>query len=550
MTRDEPTLEHALRQERRLSSDQVWDAAELRLDRPISQGVNTAHECSDRWARDPSRVAIIVCDPDGTHRRWTFAELTQASSRLATAWRAAGVRRGDRVAAVVTQQVETYICALAAWRSGLIYVPLFVGFGASAVSERVASCEPAVVVVDSRYRSMLTDALSLAGVDPKIYTIGPAAVLEHGDRSLWDEIERNIANSPALSTAASDPATLMYTSGTTGKPKGCIQPHSLILTLQPFARHVFALTANDLLFAAANPGWAYGLYVTGASPMSLGLPRVVYTGDFDPEQWLRVIADQSVTFLSAAPSAYRRLVEAVRENGLPSTVRGATSAGEPLDTPLAEAWHALTGFDIQDGYGQSEAAMMLATLACDETPLQYGSLSSSVPGFDVELVDADGVVQPEEGIIALWRPRYQASLGYWNADDLWAARWRGEYFLTGDVARRDSEGRYRFVGRDDDVIVTSGYKVGPSEVETVMLSHPQVRDAVAVAAPDARRGSVVRAVLVLAEGAKPEQVGEEIRAMVRSQVGRHAYPRVIDFIDELPRNQAGKVLRHLIRRGN
>jgi acetyl-CoA synthetase len=301
------------------------------------------------------------------------------------------------------------------------------------------------------------------------------------------------------------------------------------------------------LFAGADPGWSYGLYTTGIGPMSLGHPRVVYAGGFEPRTWLRIFEQEQVTYLAAAPSAIRRLIEPARRYGLAASVRGATSAGEPLDAPLAQAWRDLSGSEINDGYGASESAMVLANLAYAETPAVPGSLASVVPGFDVTLVDEDGAPQPAQGILALVNPRHQASTGYRNGDDLWAARWRDEKFLTGDVFRRDDDGRYWFIGRSDDLIVTSGYNVGPSEVEGVILDNPAVAECAVVAAPDPARGSVVRAVVVTNGSVPRDELAEQLRTAVREKLGRHAYPRIIDFVDDLPKTETGKIKRNLLR---
>jgi len=538
-----------LRAERKLSPSEIWRAAEARLDWSIDRGLNTAHECADRWARDRARLAMIIRHPDGSSDRWTFAEMARTSSRLASAWKAAGLVRGDRVAALVNQQVEAFIGALAAWRAGMVYVPLFVGFGTDALVQRLNGAQPAAVVVDHRYRQKLADALPLLSAEPQIYTVaGPAGRgLVQGDRSLWAEIDAHAADFSMVETAPSDPATLIYTSGTTGAPKGCIQPHSLILTIQPFMRHTWAFTPDDMFFTGAAPGWSYGLYTTGAGPMALGVPRVVYSGDFDPAAWLDIFEEEQVTYIAAAPSALRRLIPLAQRHGLAGSVRGATSAGEPLDAPLAQAWLELTGSTIQDGYGQSEAAMVLANLADPETPHVPGALSSVVPGFDVALVDDEGNEQEDQGILALRNPEYQAATGYLDAADLWQARWRGDLFLTGDVLSRDEDGRYWFVGRDDDLIVTSGYNVGPSEVENLILAHPGVAEAAVVAAPDPARGSVVRAIIVLNGTVGQQQVADEVTAEVRDNLGRHAYPRIIDFVDALPRTETGKIKRNELR---
>jgi acetyl-CoA synthetase len=535
--------------ERRLSAEEVWQAAESRLDWPISKGMNTAHEASDRWARDRSRVAMIVVHPGGRREVWTYAELSRASNQLATAWQEAGLRRGDRVAGLVGSQAEAFITALAAWRAGMVYMPLFAGFGASGLAQRLTGGGPKAVVVDARYREALAGAFGVMQSQPLVYAITGAGGrgLVRGDFSFWHELERHETATEMAVTSADEAATLIYTSGTTGAPKGCVQPHSLPLTIQMFIRHTFALQPGDMLFTGAGPGWAYGLYTTGIGPMSLGHPRVLHAGDFDPRAWLDLFESEQVTYVAAAPSAFRRLLEAARRYGMPSCVRGATTAGEPLDAPLAQAWRDLTGSDIQDGYGASESAMVLANMAGPDRPITPGAISSVVPGFEVELVDDAGDPQPEEGILALVRPRYLASTGYRDGDDLWAARWRGDKFLTGDVFRRDGAGRYWFVGRSDDLIVTSGYNVGPSEVEAIILANPGVAEAAVVAAPDPDRGSVVRAVVVPAGTVSREELAQQLRAQVRDALGRHAYPRIVDFVDELPKTETGKIRRNLLR---
>jgi acetyl-CoA synthetase len=535
--------------ERRLPVDEVWRAAESRLDWPISKGMNTAHEASDRWARDRARVAMIVVHPGGRREVWTYAELSRASSQLATAWQQAGLRRGDCVAGLVGSQAEAFIAALAAWRAGMVYMPLFAGFGASGLAQRLTGGEPKAVVVDARYREALAGAFESTRLRPLVYVVAGARGqgIIRGDFSFWHELERHEAAAGMAVTSPDEAATLIYTSGTTGAPKGCVQPHSLPLTIQMFIRHTFALQPGDMLFTGASPGWSYGLYTTGIGPMSLGHPRVLHAGDFDPRAWLDLFESEQVTYVAAAPSAFRRLIGAARRYGIPSCIRGATTAGEPLDAPLVQAWRDLTGSDIQDGYGASEAAMILANLAHPDQPVTPGAISSVVPGFEVELVDDSGNPQPREGILALVRPRYMASTGYRGADDLWAARWRGEKFLTGDVFRRDDEGRYWFVGRSDDLIVTSGYNVGPSEVEAIILANPGVAEAAVVAAPDPDRGSVVRAVVVAAGTVNREELAQQLRAQVREALGRHAYPRIVDFVGELPKTETGKVRRNLLR---
>jgi acetyl-CoA synthetase len=466
---------------------------------------------------------------------------------------AMGLRRGDRVAAVVSRQVEAWICALAAWRSGLVYVPLFYGFGTEALAARLRPAEAKALLVDHRWRDTIEDVRADLADDLPVITIaGPRGTgLRRGDRSFWAEMERSAPDGPAVATAAGDVATMLFTSGTASAPKGCLMPHSGFVSLIPFVRHCFALGRSDLLFSTSDPGWAYGLYTCGCVPMSLGIPRVIYSGDFDPVAWLNTIEAEQATYIAAAPSAYRKLLAKARRSGVPSCLRGATSAGEPLDADTVDGWRDVTETVIRDGYGLSEVGMVLANLAAPESPLVPGALSSVVPGFDVVLVEPDGTPVPDgqEGIIAVRRPPFQLSRGYNNNAVAWDARWVDDLFLTDDLARRDDQGLWWFTGRADDIIVTSGYNVGPVEVESVLLDHPGVAEAAAVAAPDPARGSIVRAVVVPSPDAPPrETLTRELQDAVRGRVGRHAYPRIVDYVDALPRTETGKLRRAELRR--
>jgi acetyl-CoA synthetase len=530
-----------------LDGERVWAAVENGLSVDPRRGVNTAVEACGRYAAQAGRLALVVCEPDGSAQRWTYADLDANAARCARVFATAGLRRGDRVAAVLTRQVESLIVALAAWRSGLVYVPLYCGFGSDAMAHRIEVSGASLVVTDGRFRETLARAQSLLSADVHVLTVGDGV---SGDRSLWKEIEAAAPDGPQADTAGTDLATLMFTSGTTGSPKACAMPHNALLSLLPFAIHGLDAGPESLLFTTADPGWSYGLYTTGVAPMSLGVARVIYTGDFDPAAWRRVMTEQRVTHLAAAPSAYRRLAAEFASAGTPPGLIGAAAAGEPLPGAVAQAWQATGAPPIHDGYGLSEVGMLLGDLRNPESGTEAGWLSGPIPGFEVVLLDESGdpVRDGEPGRIAVRRPRYQLSNGYENVPDLWTARWSDDLFVTDDLASKAPDGRWRFIGRADDMIITSGFNVSPVEVESVLLQQPGVAEAAVVAAADPAKGTVVRAVIVRdADAPEPDALREQLRAAVKHRVARYAAPRIIDFVDSLPRTEVGKLRRAALR---
>ncbi|QPP09200.1 acyl--CoA ligase [Streptomyces bathyalis] len=534
-----------------MSTGETWTQIEAALSRDPAEGFNSAQEACSRYADEPGRLALIVRHADGTSERWTYRELDRAAAKAGRMFARAGLRRGDRVAGLLSRQVESWIVALAAWRSGLVYVPLFCGFGTDALAYRLRSSNARLVVAGHQWRDTLEAALSALDEELRVFTVtGPrGSGLVRGDESFWAEWDRSAADGPLAATAAGDPATLLFTSGTTGDPKSCVMPHSALLSVLPFARFSLGVSSRDLLFTAADPGWAYGLYSTGAAPMAMGVPRVLYSGDFDPAAWVRVLREEGVSSIAAAPSAYRKLLSVLRRQGAPGELTAAAAAGEPLDADTAASWADAGAPPIRDGYGLSEIGMVLADLAGDSPP-QPGTLGGPVPGFTVRLVHHDGepVADGESGLIAVERPKYQLSSGYENRPDDWDAKWRGDLFVTDDRARVLSGGRWQFLGREDDMIVTSGYNVSPVEVERVLTEHPGVAEAAAVAGTGRRGGTVVRAVVVRAEPTAPaEELEAELRSAVSRRVGAHAAPRLFDYMDALPRNSVGKLLRSALR---
>jgi acetyl-CoA synthetase len=532
--------------------DREWAAIEFRLDRdPFGDNFNTAHEACTRFAADPGRLALTVCHEDGSSDRWTYHELDKQAARAARVFAKAGLRPGDRVAGLLSRQVESWITALAAWRSGLVYVPLFGGFAADAIGSRMKAAGATVVVVDHEYRSALADAQASHQLDATVLVVGGnAGGAESGDKSFWSELDDANADGPAIPTSLNDTATLLFTSGTSGTPKACAMTHAAFLSVMPYAASVLGLTSSSVLFSTSDPAWAFGLYTTGAAVMAQGIPRVIYSGAFVPEAWHRVVQQENVTVLTTAPAALRRLIATFAGNGVPASLRAVAAAGEPLTEAVASDWASTGAPAVRNGYGLSEVGMLLGDTHGTESRWRPGRLSATIPGFDTFLANRDGepVDVGEPGLIAVRRPRHQMSRGYENAPELWADRWRGEVFLTEDRAMRDADGRWQILGRDDDMIIASGHNISPVEVENALLQHPGVAEAAAVSHSDPARGEVVRAVIVRAESTQDESiVAGQLKAIVAERVGRYAAPRVVDFVTELPRTEVGKLRRAALR---
>jgi acetyl-CoA synthetase len=524
-----------------------WEAVQRLLDRdPHGDDFNTAHEVCGRWAGHDG-PALTVVHGDLSRDVWTWADLDRAAAKAARVLHDLGLRPGDAVAGLLARQVESWITALAAWRSGLVYVPIFGGFAGEAVRLRLDAALARAVVCDSSYLSILGDALASGRVDPAVLVVGEGP-LPAGARRFGAALDQAAADGPAVATRLDDTATILFTSGTSGVPKGCRMTHGAFVSAMPYVRHV--LGTDGPIFSTADPAWAYGLLTTGASAMAMGIPRVMYSGPFTPEQWYDVAAGEGAAVLATAPAALRRLAEVFGRRGVPASVRQVAAAGEPLTEAVARDWAATGAPVVRNGYGLSEVGMVLADVIGTENAIAPGYLTSVLPGFEVVLTDRDGVpvAAGESGLVAVRRPRFQMSSGYVNAPEKWDARWRGDLFVTEDRAELDENGRWLIVGRDDDMIIVSGHNISPVEVENAVLGHPDVAEAAAVPFTDPERGDVLRVVVVLREHATSgDALVEQVRAAVADKVGRYARPGRVDVVDALPRTEVGKLRRVALR---
>lgn len=488
---------------------------------------------------------------DGSTVEISGAELRHRAGELAAVLLALGVGRGERVAGMLGRRPESFALPLAVWRLGAVYVPLFSGFGPDAAQVRLADCGAETLVVDA---DNAPTAAVVAARLPGLRVLGVGEAVEGLDGvEVSAERLRPRAGEPPepVATEATETATIMYTSGTSGAPKGCMIPHYGVVTLWPNVEHALATAAGDVLFATADAGWSYGLYTTGLSPISRGVTRVLYEGGFDPAAWWEVARELEVTHLAGAPTGFRQLAAAGPEaiGTPPPRLRAATSCGEPLTAEIGAWFERQLGFAVHDTYGLTELGIVIADLrGPGRKGPRDGSMGTVLPGFEVELLDDDlrPLPEGEPGRVAVRDHGLLLSHGYWNRMPEWESRLREGWWLTEDIARRQGD-RFWYVGRADDVIVTAGYNVGPSDVEQILLEHAAVLDAACVGQPDERKGQAIAAHVVLAAPRDPDELLEELRRSVGERLGWHAAPRALHLAAELPRTESGKVRRRELR---
>ncbi|MGY2202450.1 AMP-binding protein [Pseudomonas gingeri] len=510
--------------------------------------LNASVECCDRHAL-PGRIALFWEGRDGSSATYTFTDLQDKAGRFANFLLAQGVRRGDKVAGLLPRNVELLVTLFATWRIGAVYQPLFTAFGPKAIEHRLGSSGARVVVTDAANRTKLSEV----GDCPTIVTVaGPRGQgIVRGDFSFWAELDNYPAHCEPVMLDSEDPFLLMFTSGTTGPAKPLEVPLKAIIAFQNYTRDAVDLRAEDAFWNVADPGWAYGLYFGITGPLGLGHPITFYDGPFTVESTCRVIEKYGITNLTGSPTAYRLLIAAGEafSGRVRGRLRAVSSAGEPLNPEVIRWFAEHLDVTILDHYGQTEVGMVLCNHHGLRHPVHVGSAGFASPGHRIVVLDDDyqelGVGQP--GILAL--DRSQSPMCWFNGYKGFETRaFVGRYYLSGDTVELNADGSISFVGRSDDVITTSGYRVGPFDVESALVEHPAVVEAAVVGKPDPERTELVKAFVVLgAQYRADPQLAEELRQHVRKRLAAHAYPREIEFVEELPKTPSGKLQRFILR---
>ena len=526
----------------------TWGEMRSNFQWPRYANYNIAEQICERWARfEPERRALTYLRPDGEIRDYSYVQLSRASSRLANALREHGLGRGDRCAVLLPQTPETVLTHLACYKLGAIVVPLFTLFGEDGLRYRLQDSGAKALVTDV---ANLEKILNIRDDLPDLEMIYSIDQREGGTRGFWQELGKAADHCAMADTGPDDPAFISYTSGTTGPPKGALHAHRVLLGHLPGVEthHNFFPQKGDCSWTPADWAWMGGLTNVMMPSLNYGVPLVAHRmAKFDPDHafWLMQHLGVRNSFL---PPTALKLMRQAGGPKQPLSLRSVGSGGEALGAGLLEWGQANLGVTINEFYGQTECNLVLGN--CHEIfPPRPGSTGRPVPGHDVAIIDSAGNVLPagEIGEIAVRRPDPAMFLEYWNQPEKTAEKFIGDWMRTGDEAHMDDQGYFHFSSRSDDVITSSGYRIGPSEIEDCLTSHPAVAMAGVIGVPDPVRTEAVKAFVVL-DGPPPEGLAEQLIAHVRTRLSPHVAPREIEFIDSLPMTATGKIMRRELKR--
>jgi acyl-coenzyme A synthetase/AMP-(fatty) acid ligase len=466
-----------------------------------------------------STLGVVAIDAYGNRREWHYGELIARSAGLSGAMAARGVERGDAVMTLAGSRIEWVLTMLACFRMGAVALPCNPQLRRKDLEVRVAAASPKLCVGEESLLAELPDEV-------------PAMTMNDVAEAL-DEDRPQETPTEVAELDPDDPAVIIFTSGTTGDPKGVVYPQRYLIGQRLQAEHWVGARKGELAWCTAAPGWSKSTRNVFIAPWLRGAAALIHDARFDPEERLAVIEREGVNVLCQAPTEYRILAKRTRLRPLPS-LRRMVSAGEPLNPEVIGAFREVMGIGIGDGYGQTETGPVTGMRPDEDDPARDGSMGRPLPGIEVRVADGELQLRPET--VPTFFSRY-----------LGEEPFAGEWWSTGDHVLQDEDGYLWFEGRDDDIIVSAGYRIGPFEVESALISHPAVAEAAAVAAPDEERGSVVRAVVVLANGDPSEELAAELQDHVKRVTAPYKYPRIVEFAEQLPKTSSGKIRRSELR---
>ena len=507
--------------------------------------INAYIECCQRYIGQ-QKTALIWEGKNGESEQWSFEQLDVASAQLANYFKSIGIQVGDCIAGLLPRTPELLITILATWRIGAIYQPLFTAFESKAIEHRVLTANTKLIVTNAEQRPKLNH------VEVKhILTVNAGTNLTSNEAGFWQEAKQQSDQCEAVLRSFDDDFLMMFTSGTTGLAKSVPVPLKAVLAFKGYMQHAVDLREDDSFWNLADPGWAYGLYYGITGPLSLGHSIIMDERAFSVDHAVEVIKKYRVSNLTGSPTAFRMFF-GFKEKFDPSIkthLRAVSSAGEPLTPEVIHWFNNDLNVNIYDQYGQTELGMVIANHHALEHEKKVGSAGFANPGHRFAVLDANyqEVKRGEIGTLAIDFSQSPLTWfkGYGGNN---RKAFVGQYYLTGDTVKLNEIGGIDFVGRADDVITTSGYRVGPFDVESTLLECAEVLESAVIGKPDPERTEVVKAFVVL----KPQyqaskELDSKLQAYVRSRLSKHAYPKEIEFVESLPKTSSGKIQRNLLK---
>ncbi|MCB7129540.1 MAG: acetate--CoA ligase [Candidatus Brocadiales bacterium] len=534
-----------------------WEDIEKELGLDIKGGINIATNAIDAHAdgRRKDKTALYWEGAGGERKKYTFAELARESNRVGNMLKSLGVKKGDRVFVFLPRIPELYISIIGIAKIGAVTGPMFSAFGPEAIRDRLKDSGATVLITDSSLRGRVHQVWEEF---PELKTVVVLRMtkdgkLRKGELRYEEEIEKASHDLKAEPMSPEDPFYMLYTSGTTGRPKGVVHVHNDMLSHYITTRWVLDLHEEDVYWCPADPGWVTGTVYGLWGPWLNGVSQVVFEGRYDAERWYSVMEYYGVTVWYTAPTALRMLMKAgdepVKKSDL-SSLRYICSVGEPLNPEVIRWGMDVYGLCIHDTWWQTETGAIMIT-NYPSVPVRPGSMGKPFPGTRAAVIDAQGKeLRPgSSGILAL-KPGWPSMMrSIWQDEKRYNEYFKiSGWYTTGDTAHMDKDGYFWFIGRADDVIMTAGHRVGPFEVESVLVEHKAVAEAGVIGKPDPERGQIIKAFLVLREGFSPsDNLKEDIKEFIKHRLSAHAYPREIDFCQSVPKTRSGKIMRRLLK---
>ncbi len=526
-----------------------------RLEEQILAGsrsaLNAYVECCGRHAQNgkADKVALVHEDTNGNTFKYTYAELDEMSGKMANLLASYGVKAGDRVSTMLPRTANLLAVILGTWRIGAVYQPLFTAFGVESIEYRLDKADTKVVFTNAENREKFNEIQSL----PKMVMVGTTEeASKHDDDHFETVLNAQSADFEPIVLTGDDPFLQMFTSGTVGKSKGVSIPLNALTAFYLYMYYAIGLREDDHYWNMADPGWAYGLYYAITGPLMMGATTHFNECGFDAQQTFDFMKNHKISNLASSPTAYRMMKSSGvfdnKADDFPFLVK-ANSAGETLNTEVVNWVQDNLGCLVLDQYGQTETGMTCCAHHSLQHPTPVGSMGVPLPGHELIVLDDDFNEVPigqtgQLAVIVSKSPAFYFTGYSWNEKN----PFQDDYYLTGDIVEKHDDGTYWFSGRDDDIIITAGYRVGPTDVENVVMEHEAVAESAAVGIPDETRGNIIKSFIVLKDGhTGSDELAKEIKTLVRERLSAHAFPRQIEFVDALPKTPSGKVQRFMLR---